>query len=88
MNIDLLVKMVNEIGTFFESESAPGEAPRDIATHLKRFWDPRMRRQIVAHLAKGGAGLSDLGLRAVSILAAESAAQSAGAAKTPPAAPG
>jgi formate dehydrogenase subunit delta len=78
MNTDLLVKMVNEISAFFAGESAPEQAPRDIATHLKRFWDPRMRREILAHLAKGGAGLSDLGLRAVSVLAAESAAAAKG----------
>ena len=83
MNTDHLVSMVNDIGAFFASESAPEQAPRDVATHLNRFWDPRMRRQILEHLHKGGAGLSDLGLRAVSLLAAE-----AGGKGAPPAAPG
>ena len=28
-----------------------------IADHLVKFWDPRMRKAIMAHLAQGGAGL-------------------------------
>jgi formate dehydrogenase subunit delta len=31
-----------------------------IADHLKRFWEPNMRRLIVAHLAAGGEGLEPL----------------------------
>ena len=71
MNIENLVKMVNEIGSFFAGESPPGQAPRDVANHLRRYWDPRMRRQIIAHFKRGGAGLEDLGRSAVGILAAE-----------------
>jgi len=34
------------------------EARAGIAGHLQRFWDPRMRREIVAHVEqRGGAGL-------------------------------
>jgi formate dehydrogenase subunit delta len=28
-----------------------------IAEHIKKFWDPRMRAAIFAHLEDGGAGL-------------------------------
>jgi formate dehydrogenase subunit delta len=35
---------------------------------MKRFWDPRMRKAIVAHLDSGGDGLSDLAREAVSKL--------------------
>ncbi|HUN26657.1 MAG TPA: formate dehydrogenase subunit delta [Steroidobacteraceae bacterium] len=88
MNVEHLVKMVNEIGEFFASESAPGQAPRDVATHLRRFWDPRMRREIIAHLRRGGAGLDELARSAVAILAAEAeSAQPASAAKPPAGAP-
>lgn len=83
MNTDHLVKMVNEIGAFFAGESPPEQAPRDVATHLQRFWEPRMRREIIAHFEKGGAGLTDLGLRAITLLAAQSAPQ-----QRPPASPG
>jgi formate dehydrogenase subunit delta len=84
MNIDHLIKMANEIGSFFIGESAPGQAPRDVASHLRRFWEPRMRREIIAHLSRGGAGLTDVARDAVAMLAAESTR----AAAAPPAAPG
>ncbi len=73
MNIELLVKMANEISMFFASESAPAQAANDVATHLRRFWEPRMRRQIVSHYEEHqGEGLNDLARRAVALLAADS----------------
>ena len=87
MNIDHLIKMANEIGTFFESESPAGQAPRDVATHLRRFWEPRMRREIIAHLARGGVGLTDVARDAVAILSAEAASAPAPGAPASPAAP-
>jgi formate dehydrogenase subunit delta len=68
MQIERLVKMANEIATFFASESPPGEAAPNVATHLTRFWDPRMRREIMLHAQQGGAGLSDLARAAVALL--------------------
>lgn len=50
MDSQNLIKMANQIGQFFESMPNREEAEKDIATHLKRFWDPRMRRVIVASL--------------------------------------
>ncbi|HEY8509548.1 MAG TPA: formate dehydrogenase subunit delta [Steroidobacteraceae bacterium] len=84
MNIDHLVKMANEISAFFVGES-PEEAPQQIASHMKKFWEPRMRRDIVAHFNKGGGGLSDAARSAVALLAAESSqgAQTAPAAVHP-----
>jgi formate dehydrogenase subunit delta len=69
MNTDLLIKMVNEIAAFFAGESGAEQAAQEVATHLKKYWEPRMRAQIVAHLEKGGAGLSDTARGAVSLLA-------------------
>ena len=60
MNTDLLIKMVNEIAAFFAGESGPQQAPQEVATHLKKFWEVRMRREIVAHYHKGSAGLSEV----------------------------
>jgi formate dehydrogenase subunit delta len=71
MNIDLLVKMINEISAYFASEPDAEQAAKDVAAHLRRFWDPRMRRQIVSYYEeRHGAGLSELALRGVALLAA------------------
>jgi formate dehydrogenase subunit delta len=48
--------MANQIGTFFRSQGAEQAVP-GIAEHIKKFWDPRMRKAILAHLDAGGAGL-------------------------------
>ena len=53
---DKLVYMANQIGTFFRSQGH-GKAVPGIAEHIKKFWDPRMKRAIFAHLDAGGAGL-------------------------------
>jgi formate dehydrogenase subunit delta len=51
-----LVYMANQIGKFFTSQGDADAVP-GIADHLKKFWDPRMRAQILAHLDAGGEGL-------------------------------
>jgi formate dehydrogenase subunit delta len=53
--------MANQIGSFFQSEPDHTLALEGIASHLKRFWEPRMRQQILAWLDEhGGEGLTDL----------------------------
>jgi formate dehydrogenase subunit delta len=51
-----LVMMANQIGKFFASQREDIRVP-GIAEHIKKFWEPRMRNQIFAHLDAGGAGL-------------------------------
>jgi formate dehydrogenase subunit delta len=86
MNIDLLIKMANEIGDFFQGASTPEQAPRDVANHLKRYWEPRMHQQMLAYYEqRHGAGLSDVAKSAVGILYAESKAAPAGARPAAPA---
>lgn len=66
MDIDNLVRMANRIGQFFESMPDADEASREIALHLRKFWEPRMRQALLAHLdARAGEGLSPIVLRAV-----------------------
>ncbi len=56
MQIEKLVHMANQIGKYFAAQGAEAEIA-GVADHLKKFWDPRMRAQIVEHSAKGGDGL-------------------------------
>jgi formate dehydrogenase subunit delta len=51
-----LVYMANQIGKFFQRQGHDKAVP-GVAEHIRKFWDPRMRKQIYAHLAAGGAGL-------------------------------
>ncbi len=57
MDIHNLVKMANQIGAFFESMPDREQAKADIATHLKKFWDPRMRKAIVSSIDDGQGAL-------------------------------
>ena len=52
MSHDKLAYMANQIGRFFQSQK-PETAVAAIEDHLLKFWDPRMRRAIVAQLAEG-----------------------------------
>jgi formate dehydrogenase subunit delta len=56
MQAKKLVMMANQIGTFFATQG-PDQAVAGIADHLRKFWDPRMRAGIFAHLREGGQGL-------------------------------
>jgi formate dehydrogenase subunit delta len=53
---DRLVYMANQIGSFFRSQG-PDLAVAGVADHIKKFWDPRMKAKINAHLDAGGEGL-------------------------------
>lgn len=66
---DKLIHMANQIAKFF-AHHGDDKAVAAIADHLSQFWDPRMRRQMVALVAAGTAdGLDDRALRAVQNLA-------------------
>ncbi len=54
MDTQNLVSMANRIGQFFESFSDRDEALEGISNHIHKFWEPRMRRELLAH-ADGGA---------------------------------
>jgi formate dehydrogenase subunit delta len=62
-----LVYMANQIGTFFKTQDMD-TASAKIADHITKFWDPRMRRAIVAYLDAGGAGLDPAARQAVETL--------------------
>lgn len=58
-----LVRMANQIATFFLSQP---EAVRveGVATHINKFWEPRMRRDLFEHIDRGGEGLLPLVMEA------------------------
>jgi formate dehydrogenase subunit delta len=67
MSPEKLVYMANQIGRFFANQP-PAQAIANTADHLQKFWDPRMRRAILAHLEAGGGGLETVALQAVQLL--------------------
>jgi formate dehydrogenase subunit delta len=72
MKIEALVKMANQIAAFFEGEGGhnPEEAAKLVATHLRRYWEPRMRTEIIQHLqSREGEGLDELARNGVALLA-------------------
>ncbi|GAA4341355.1 formate dehydrogenase subunit delta [Pigmentiphaga soli] len=65
MDTDNLVRMANRIGDFFDAMPDRGAALHGVADHIRKFWEPRMRRQMLEHLDTGGAGLNDFVLEAL-----------------------
>lgn len=69
MSPEKMVRMTNQIATFFHSQ--PGEAQAErVADHINDYWEPRMRRQLLDYIAEGGAGLDPLVLAAAEKLRA------------------
>jgi formate dehydrogenase subunit delta len=66
MNLEHLVKMANQIGSFFETMPDRPQAMTDLITHLKRSWEPRMRRALLAYVdEEGGVALKPIVLEAI-----------------------
>ncbi len=56
MLADHLIRMANQIGAFFEAMPDHAQAVEGIAQHIKNFWEPRMRRELLMHLDAHGLG--------------------------------
>ncbi|MEO3386496.1 formate dehydrogenase subunit delta [Mesorhizobium sp. CAU 1741] len=54
-----LIRMANQIGTFFESKPRE-EGVAGIAEHINKFWEPRMRRHFFEVMDTGGEGLKPI----------------------------
>lgn len=48
MSVENLIKMANQIGQYFSTESDHELAVRGVQQHLQNFWTPAMRREIKA----------------------------------------
>ncbi|GAB2910420.1 formate dehydrogenase subunit delta [Paraburkholderia jirisanensis] len=55
MDENNLIDMANRIGDFFESMPDHEEALEGVADHIRRFWEPRMRRMLVVAIDEGRA---------------------------------
>ncbi|KQV73224.1 formate dehydrogenase subunit delta [Rhizobium sp. Root1220] len=58
-----LVYMANQIATFFKSQPS-SQAVQGVATHINKFWEPRMRRQLLEILEREENGLNPLVVQA------------------------
>lgn len=65
MNVQRLVAMANDISNFFGADPDPAAAAEQVAAHLKKFWEPRMREEIRRHVSQGGEGMSSIAIQAV-----------------------
>lgn len=55
MDVHNLIHMANRIGEFFDAMPDRAEALDGVATHLRKFWDPRMRRELIEAIDAGQA---------------------------------
>jgi formate dehydrogenase subunit delta len=67
-----LVKMANNIGQFFKAEPNHELAVKGVEQHMRNFWEPRMRLQIIEYAKLHGDELLDIVLEAVKQLSAKS----------------
>jgi formate dehydrogenase subunit delta len=54
MNPAHLIKMANQIGAFFEAMPDREQAVKDVAAHILRNWEPRMRAELLGYVAEAG----------------------------------
>jgi formate dehydrogenase subunit delta len=71
MNPQYLVSMINDISRFYVTQGDLNEAAAHVESHVARFWEKRMRMQIIDHLRGGGEGLSEVSRAAVVLLVGE-----------------
>ena len=64
MQTEQMVHMANQIAIFFSSYPRE-EAIAGVEDHLKKFWEKRMRQQIIEYVAAGGHDLHELVIEAV-----------------------
>jgi formate dehydrogenase subunit delta len=61
MDADKLISMANQIASFFATEPDRVAAVEGTAGHIKKFWEPRMRRELLSRFDhQGGEGMHEL----------------------------
>lgn len=70
MDTASLIKMLNDIGSFYETMPDQSQAIEEMARHIRAFWDPRMREAMALYLEQHPKGLeSNLEIKDFSIKA-------------------
>jgi formate dehydrogenase subunit delta len=64
MRADLMVHNVNQIALYFATFPRE-EAIEGVLDHIMKFWERRMKDQLLDYVAKGNTGLHELVLEAV-----------------------
>lgn len=54
-----VVRLGHDLVRNFEA-LPPDEAASEIATHIRKFWDPRMRQELLARIRRGDSDLHPL----------------------------
>jgi len=49
-----LIKMANQIGAFFDAMPDHEQAVKDVAAHIQKNWEPRMRTALHNHITQAG----------------------------------
>jgi formate dehydrogenase subunit delta len=62
-----LVRMANQIATFFKSQPE-AERVQGVATHINKFWEPRMRKAFFELIEQGDAGFDPIVISAAAII--------------------
>jgi formate dehydrogenase subunit delta len=55
-----IVRMANDIGSFFRAEPDRKVALEGISNHINKFWTRRMRQKLLQYAADGGNELDEL----------------------------
>ncbi|MGK2915751.1 MAG: formate dehydrogenase subunit delta [Porticoccaceae bacterium] len=66
--IDHLIKMINQIAANIPRGSDAQQTAASIASHVTRFWTPKMIRHVCDHVATQGDDLNPLAREAVALL--------------------
>ena len=67
MSPEKMVHMANQIAAFFKTQPG-GEAAESVAAHLRDFWEPRMREQLIRYVEAGGSDLDQTVIEAAVLI--------------------
>ena len=54
MKPENLITMANQIGSFFEAMPNRDKAVKDVAAHIQKNWEPRMRNALLQYVREIG----------------------------------